>query len=244
MATMEIIGHLSLAALASASLTLSAHIYAAETEKIKILLAGDSTVTDHAGWGGAIGEFFADHVEIANHAVGGRSSKSFIDEGRLEEALAENPDYMFIQFGHNDCPGKGPERETDPASSYMGYLTLYVAAAREIGARPILVTPMTRRRFDDTGKIKSILTPYADAVKRVGRELNVPVIDLHVRSVELFERLGDAGGSDLQPEGDRTHFNAQGARVMAGIIAELLPEADAELAKSLRENVPPPGPCK
>jgi len=203
-------------------------------KEIRVVLVGDSTVTDKAGWGGAIGKFFHKNAKVINFARSGRSSKSYINEGWLSKALATGPDYVIIQFGHNDCPGKGPERETDSYTSFRKYISKYIAEARKINAQPILVTPMTRRNYDEQGRIKSILTPYAQAVKQIGREQNIPVIDLHSRSIALFERLGDAGVSKLQPKGDRTHFNKKGAQVLAKIIAEELSGADIELSKYLK----------
>jgi lysophospholipase L1-like esterase len=182
-----------------------------QSTAIRIVLVGDSTVTDDAGWGGAIGDFFKPGVKVFNHSAGGRSSRSFIYEGRLEPALGESPDYVIIQFGHNDCPGKGPDRETDPETSYMDYMKIYIEKAREVDAKPILVTSVARRNFDENGKIACGLIPFASAVRRLGREHDVPVIDLHTKSVELFERLGKDGGEYLQPEGDTSHFNADGA---------------------------------
>ncbi len=191
-----------------------------------IVTVGDSTVCDYPperkiyGWGQMLGEFFDDDVRIVNLAQSGRSSKSFIREGRWDKALAVKPDYVFIQFGHNDCPGKG-DRTTDPNSDYMDNLRKYVDDTRRIGAEPILVTPVSRRTFGANGKIADSLSPYVRAMIRVGAEKRVPVIDLNARSVELFERLGDAGSAHLScAPGDRTHFSAQGARAMAKIVAE------------------------
>ncbi|MBN1908106.1 MAG: rhamnogalacturonan acetylesterase [Pirellulales bacterium] len=207
---------------------------AEEKKPVRIVLIGDSTATNHAGWGGALKGFFSDDVKVINWAKSGRSSKSYMNEGHFKKALAEKPDYLFIQFGHNDCPGKGPKRQTDPKTTFKDNLKIYVAEARKIGAKPILITPMTRRKFDENGKIKSSLTPYAAAVREVGKETNTPVIDLHPKSIALFERLGDVGGAELQPKGDRSHFNAKGAKAIAGLIVEELPQADPELAKMLK----------
>src|SRR6185503_16503135 len=81
---------------------------------VKIVLVGDSTVNDQGGWGKGFSGSFDSQVQVVNLALNGRSSKSFRDEGNWEPVLAEKPDYVLIQFGHNDSPGKGPERETDP----------------------------------------------------------------------------------------------------------------------------------
>jgi hypothetical protein len=112
----------------------------AEEATIDIVLIGDSTVTDDAGWGKAFAGRFLDTVTVHNLAVGGRSAKSWYDEKRLPAALALKPDFAFIQFGHNGQPGKGPERETDPATTYRDFLRLYVTALRETGTQPVLVS--------------------------------------------------------------------------------------------------------
>lgn len=226
---MQNLKRLILAALAiSAPLAFSSCTWLTEPSEIRLLLVGDSTVTDDAGWGGAIGEFLKPNVRVINRAVKGAASKNYFEDGYLGRALEGQPDFVFIQFGHNDIQGKGSKRETDPRSSYPEYLRRYVEAIRGKGARPVLVSSVSRRTFGVDGKIKSSLAPYAEAVRRVGKELKVPVIDLHARSIEMYERLGDAGSRDLQPEGDRTHFVAKGARVLAALIA-------AEMAKSSQD---------
>ena len=201
---------------------------------LRIVLAGDSTVTDQAGWGGAFPGAFKEGVEVINLARGGRSSKSFRTEGIWEQALAKKPDYIFIQFGHNDCPGKGPERETKPEGEYRENLRRYVAEARAIGAVPVLVSPMTRRRFDSAGRIVSILTPYASATRSVAKETNAPLIDLHPKSVALCEKLGTVKSDELGPKGDRTHFNKKGAKVIVDLILEDLRIAVLEMKRWLR----------
>lgn len=199
---------------------------------LTIVLAGDSTVTDAAGWGLAFSERFGQNVEVINVAKGGASSKSFRDAGYWNRCLIQEPDFVFIQFGHNDCPGKGPKRETDPETTYRQNLERYISEARDNGAKPVLVSPMTRRRFKN-GKIASILTPYAEAVRAVAAETKTPVVDLHRSSVELFNELGDEGSADLCPEGDRTHFNQKGAEKMSDLIISGLPSELTELRSHL-----------
>ncbi len=201
---------------------------------LAIVLAGDSTVTDSAGWGLAFAERFGSNVGLVNLAKGGASSKSFRDAGYWARCLKQKPDFMFIQFGHNDCPGKGPKRETDPATTYRQNLEQYIADARAIGAKPVLVSPMTRRRFKD-GKIDSILTPYAEAVRAVAVKTGTPIIDLHRSSVELFNQLGDEGSADLCPKGDRTHFNRKGAEKMSDLLITGFPAELSELASFLKK---------
>lgn len=214
---------------------------------IRIQLIGDSTVStynnppkdrpDMTGWGQIFGEYFTADVTILNRAASGRSSSSFIREGRWKKALEEKPDYLFIQFGHNDCPGKG-DRETDPATTYQQYLKQYIDEARAANIKPILVTPMTRRRFEN-GQIWTILRPYADAMIKVGKEKNVPVIDLHKKSVALFNQLGDAGSNDFSAsKSDRTHFSRKGALEIARLVVEEIPATVPELKPYLKQPIP------
>lgn len=202
-----------------------------ENDTPHIVLVGDSTVATNKkdnpshGWGGVIHEFFTDDVTITNLAAGGRSSKSFIGEGRWKKALTHNADYIFIQFGHNDCPGKGPDRETDPQTTFRDYLRKYVDDTREMGAVPVLITSVTRRRFNKEGKIRTILGPYAEAARIVATEKEIACLDLHTKSIDLFNRLGDEGSTYISatPE-DRTHFSPEGARIIAKLVIEELSE--------------------
>lgn len=204
-------------------------------DKVRIAIIGDSTAAsypkppaetpDLTGWGQVFGEYFNDRVTVLNHAASGRSSKSFRAERRWQPVLDAQPDFVFIQFGHNDQKGKGPERETDATSSYQENLRRYITDARAAGARPVLVTPVARRIFAE-GKPTSTLTPYADAVHKVGRELQVPVVELHAASFALFGKLGDEGSADFSPSTkDRTHFSRKGALEIARLVADRVPES-------------------
>ena len=202
---------------------------------MKIALIGDSTVTDTSGWGKAFAERFSSEVKVLNFAAGGRSSRSWHDEKRLPPVLAEKPDYVLIQFGHNDQPGKGPERETDPATSYRRYLRLYVDELRKVGARPILLSSVVRRIFDENGKIKSTLGPWAEAARAVAAERNAPFIDLHTASQELHNRMGPEASMTFNlAEGDTSHFNRKGAEAIADLIVARLGDAAPELADCLK----------
>ena len=149
--------------------------HAQSTQPIRIVLVGDSTVTDDSGWGAGFKRLATDKVEIVNTAANGRSSKSFIDEGRWAEALARRGQYYLIQFGHNDEPGKGPERETDPKTTYRANMARYVDDARAIGATPILVTSLIRRLYKDDGTIRTTQTPYVEVVRTLAAEKKVPL---------------------------------------------------------------------
>jgi lysophospholipase L1-like esterase len=204
----------------------------AESEKTRIVLVGDSTVTDKAGWGAAFAKLLTSDAECLNQARGGASSKSYYDSGLWKKALALKPKYVLIQFGHNDQPGKGPERETDPESTYREYLRKYIAEARAAGAEPILVTSLVRRTFNAEGKLNSSLSPYAEAVKAVAAETKTPVIDLHERSKALAETLGPDKSKTFGPphptqagKFDGTHLNETGAAAIAPLILKELRSA-------------------
>jgi acetyl esterase/lipase len=211
------------------ALLFSPVIWAAETaaKAPVIVLVGDSTVNDRSGWGLGFRQFVSDDARVINTAQNGRSSKSFTAEGHWAKAVALKGDYYLIQFGHNDEPGKGPDRETDPATTYTANMARYVDEVRAIGAQPILVTSLIRRNFDPEhpGKIKMNLAPYADAVRKLAAEKKVPLIDLHARSLALCESLGPVETAKLNPpkaDGtpDTTHLGASGSAVFARLVVE------------------------
>ena len=181
-------------------------------------------------------------VEVVNTAANGRSSKSFIDEGRWAEALAKRGRYYLIQFGHNDEPGKGPERETDPQTTYRANMARYVDEARGIGATPILVTSLVRRLYKEDGTIRTTQTAYVEVVRALAKEKNVPLIDLHAISLADAESAGDDVWADLSPRDDkgqvdRTHLNAKGSDVVGKMVVDALRTIVPELAPLLA----PPG---
>ena len=211
------------------------------THKIKIILVGDSTVNDGGGWGSGFKQFLTDDVECINVAQNGRSSMSFMKEGRWTNALALHGDYYLIQFGHNNEPGK-PGRSTD-MPTFVSDMEKYVDDARAIGAQPVLVTPLSRRQWDkaNPGKIKSSLAPYAEAVRKIAADKKVPLIELHDRSKELCESLGKEKCLEFSPiktvDGtntfDGTHLKAPGHILFARIVVAELRTAVPELASHL-----------
>jgi len=217
---------------------------------IHIAIAGDSTVADykaddpHRGWGQLFPEFVVpESVTVQNFAANGRSTKTFQSEGRWANTLAAKPDYVFIQFGHNDSHAKDRPESTDAATDYRDFLRDYVKTARAQGAVPILVTPMHRGQWQPDGvHLTQELLPYADAMRQVAREENVPLIDLYARSEAAFEKLGSIDLKTLfaVPETDRTHFNAKGARLLAEIVAEESIAAVPGLKPYLRLPSAPP----
>jgi pectinesterase len=194
---------------------------------VRIVLVGDSTVAEDSGWGPGFRRLTNAGVEVVNIAANGRSSKSFIDEGLWDKALGARGQYYLIQFGHNDEPGKGPERETDPGTTYRTFMARYVDESRAIGATPVLVTSLVRRIFNADGTIKTTQTPYVEAVRALAAEKRVPLVDLHAISLADAEHAGDDVWADLSPRDDkgqvdRTHLNAKGSDVVGRMVAEAL----------------------
>lgn len=207
--------------------------------RVRIVLVGDSTVTDDSGWGAGFRRLVTDGVEVINTAANGRSSKSFIDEGRWADALAKRGQYYLMQFGHNDEPGKGPERETDPKTTYRANMTRYVDDVRAAGAKPILVTSLVRRLYTDDGTIRTTQTAYVEVVRAIAAEKRVPLVDLHATSLADAESAGDDVWADLSPRDDkgqvdRTHLNSKGSEVVGRMVVEALREVVPELAPLLR----------
>lgn len=209
---------------------------------VSIYIAGDSTASyygeDRAprtGWAQVLDPMFDKKITVQNHASSGRSSKSFIDEGRLDTILAEidKKDYLFIQFGHNDSKSNDPARYTEPFTTYQSHLKEYIDGAREKGAIPVLLTPVERRGFTEDGQAKRSHGDYPEAMKQLGAEEQVPVIDMSEKSIDLYNQLGPEGSKDLfmwfaegehpnYPEGvsDNTHFQENGAKQIAELVAE------------------------
>jgi pectinesterase len=212
--------------------------------KVRIVIVGDTTAKDNKGWGPGFKSFLNDNAEYYNMAVGGRSSKKFIDEGRWTKALALKGNYYLIQFGHNDESAKD-DSKTDPNTTYRQFLTRYIDEARAIGAKPVLVTSLVRRQWDaaDSNKIKSGLAPYAEAMRQLAKEKNVPLVDLHARSKELYEKLGKDKSNELaalKDDGsiDNTHLNDKGSVFFGKVIAEELIKLEPDLKPCFRSEQP------
>jgi pectinesterase len=215
----------------------------AAAAKLRIILVGDSTVTDRDGWGAGFKHHVAPEVEVINMARGGRSSKSYINEGWWRQALDLRGDYYLIQFGHNDQPGKGPERETDPATTYAEFMARYVEEARAAGAKPVLVTSLVRRGAWKDGRINSDLTLYADAVKKLAAEKGVPLIDLHALSIDYINAMGMQKSLELgkmKPDGrggeaiDNTHLGERGSEAMGQLVVNELRKIEPRLAAYIK----------
>lgn len=224
---------------------------------VTIFTIGDSTCANKSltngnlerGWGQALSSYFdSRYVVVDNHAVNGRSTLSFRNEGRWQVVLEriKPGDYVLIQFGHNDQK-PNPDRHTDPGTTYNDQLKQYVEETRAKGGHPVLLTSIIRRHFDAQGLLVDTHGAYIQAVKDVAAALDVPLIDHNRSSHELVQQLGpeaskrlfmwvEKGSNPAAPEGkqDDTHLRAAGARVMARMVAEALVAHHQDLAPHVR----------
>jgi lysophospholipase L1-like esterase len=253
-----------------ATLALTTCVISAPPARITVHLAGDSTMAEklpekrpETGWGERLQEHFdSSRVRIVNHARNGRSTRTFIEEGRWQ-AIVDSlrpGDYVFIQFGHNDESKDKVDRYTPP-DAYKANLRRFVADARAKRAIPVLLTPVVRRRFDSTGTFYDVHGEYPDLVRAVAAELRVPLLDMHRRSEALLRSYGPdrsralflqlrAGEHPNYPAGieDNTHFSPTGAALMADLAVAAITDARLPLAKLLirrdsaratRSGIPP-----
>ena len=207
----------------------------------RIVLVGDSTMNHSTGWGSAFCDDLAGDIECFNMARNGRSSKSYRADGFWARALALKPNYMLISFGANDTPGKGPERETNPKTTFYANMKAYVEEARAAGAQSILVTPMEVRKYGKDGKLVHNYDDYAAAIRKVGVDTKTPVIDLYASSTAYLEKLTQAQADELNHVDptmpavvDRAHLNRKGSAVMGALVAEGFETAIPVLAKAVR----------
>jgi lysophospholipase L1-like esterase len=219
-------------------------------KKITVWLAGDSTMSikeikayPETGWGMPFAYFFDSTVSIKNIAKNGRSTKTFISEklwDNIEKNLQEG-DYVFIQFGHNDESKEKVGRYTTP-EEYKANLVKFITETRAKKGNPILLTPVSRRKFKDTLQIETHEI-YSRLVREVASEQHVPLIDLDAKSIQLYQKLGvenskllfmqlKAGEHPNYPDGrdDNTHFNELGARLIAEIVLQAVRDLKLELA--------------
>jgi lysophospholipase L1-like esterase len=226
-------------------------------DPITIYLVGDSTMAEkksdkrpETGWG----EFLQQHfktkkVRVENHAMNGRSTRTFIEEKRWQTILEklQPGDYVFIEFGHNDQP-KEKASHTPPAD-FRNNLIRFVNETREKKANPILLTPVMRRRFDNKGEFFDTHFEYPDLMRAVAKELNVPLIDMQRKSERVIKQYGVENSRKLflqlkpgehpnYPKGveDNTHFSPLGAELMAAEAVAGLRELKIDLVKFLKKK--------
>ncbi len=220
-----------------------------------LFLVGDSTCANkkldkenpERGWGQLFQALVETPLRVENHAMNGRSTKSFRTEGRWQVVLdrLSEGDYVFIQFGHNDQKQSDTTRYASP-EEYGENLRRMVAEVRQRGGKPLLMTPISRRHWRD-GELLYRHGEYPEVVERIAHEEQVPWIDMKSLTRAWLLSLGDegsipyfmhveAGHSPLYPDGkiDDTHLNIQGAHVVARIVAQELRSLLPELAPYLR----------
>lgn len=242
---------------AASALVAASGAFAADTETT-IFMAGDSTMSikeikdyPETGWGVPFAVFFADGIKVENRAMNGRSTRTFIEEGRWKGIMDElqADDYVIIQFGHNDESESKKDRYTTPAQ-YKTNLARFINDVREAGAEPILMSPITRRYFDGDNKIKHT-HPYAPLVREVAKQEKVEFIDMEVVTREYFQAMGDRDSAlrfmhiapGLHPNypvgvRDDTHLNHMGAREVAQLVLAELRKREHPLTKHLRTPDP------
>jgi lysophospholipase L1-like esterase len=227
-----------------------------QKQVITVFLAGDSTLAQktsdkrpETGWGEYLQSQFDDRkVKIENHAQNGRSTKSFINEGRWQAIVDKlrKGDYVFIEFGHNDEKLDKPGVGAAANGEYRENLIRFIKDVRAKNANPVLLTPVMRRRFNEKGEFFDTHGEYPDAVRKVAAEYKVPLIDMHRRSEAIIKNLGVEESKKLflilkpkehpnYPNGsdDNTHFSAFGAEQIARAAADGLRETKIKLAKFL-----------
>lgn len=206
-----------------------------------LFIAGDSTAAikgggekPMAGWGEFLQSYFGSSLDVDNHAINGRSTKSFLAEKRLDyiEKQMKPGDFLFIQFGHNDQKQEDPTRYTEPHTEYRENLLLFIETARKHGVTPVLLTSVSRRKYNDDGKLDPFAVgEYPDVVHEVAQESNTALLDIFSASQQLYNQVGRAESKQLfvhleplqhpnYPNGvsDNTHFSTKGAEQIAKLV--------------------------
>jgi lysophospholipase L1-like esterase len=226
-------------------------------QKPTLFLIGDSTMANKEnpdknpehGWGQMLPEFMTSGIEIQNHAVNGRSSKSFRTEGRWDKVMKQlkKGDFVIIQFGHNDEKITDSVRFTNPYTQYRANLERYVQEAREKGAVPILMTSIVRRNFNENGVLVDTHKEYPLAARLTANDLKVPLVDLQLLTEQLEISYGPENSKKLHlhykkgetayyPEGkdDDTHLSKLGAESVAKLAVNALKNLKTGLEKYIK----------
>ncbi|MDR0988382.1 MAG: GDSL-type esterase/lipase family protein [Prevotellaceae bacterium] len=229
--------------------------FKADKPKITVFMIGDSTMANKSleggnperGWGHVLPGFFTEDIQVDNHAQNGRSSRSFINEGRWDKVLSlmKPGDYLFIQFGHNDEKPK-EDRHTDPGTTFDENLRRFVLEARAKGGIPVLFNSIVRRNYVN-GVLTDTHGAYLDSPRNVAKELNVPFVDMNRITHDLVVSMGEEDSKKLftwlpanqvmaKPKGlqDNTHLNVYGARVIASLTIDAIAKEVPALAKYVR----------
>jgi lysophospholipase L1-like esterase len=236
----------------------SFHLSQQSKPDFTIYLIGDSTMADkpgtpeenpERGWGQLLPQFFNKKVDIINHAVNGRSTKSFLTEGRWDLVLNQlKPgDYVFIQFGHNDQKENDPTRYTNPWSAYRRNLEKFVAETHSKKANPVILTSIVRRNFNPEGTLIDTHGPYPFVANAVAKQLMAPFIDMQLLTEDFIIGLGpekskevylwvEPGKYEKFPDGrqDNTHLSLKGATEFARLVTEDIKHKNWKLARYLK----------
>jgi lysophospholipase L1-like esterase len=224
-----------------------------QTKQITLYTIGDSTMANKTtevypekGWGQLFQKCYDSRVIVRNRATNGRSTKSFMAEGRWKAVLdsLKKGDYVFIQFGHNDEKIDKPAVYTDPATTFRDNLSKYIFDTRSKGAIPVLLTPIVRRKFDETGKLTYTHGKYPDAVREVAALHKVICIDMQMLTMNYVNSLGDEASRKIYlwtppdsrfPQGrkDDTHLSEVGAGIFAGLVAREVAKMKIPLARHI-----------
>lgn len=227
-------------------------------KKKKLYLIGDSTMSikevkayPETGWGMPFANFFDSTIVVDNRAKNGRSTRTFISENLWQPVadILQEGDYVFIQFGHNDEVKEKTDRYASP-EDYKKNLVKFITETRAKKAIPVLLTPVSRRKFDSAGRAMETHAEYSLLVKEVSKQYNVSMIDLDEKSKSLYQQLGTETSKLLflqveprehpnYPEGkiDNTHFNELGARKIAEIVLAEIRNLKLPLAEHIYHPV-------
>ncbi|TWT61768.1 rhamnogalacturonan acetylesterase [Rubinisphaera italica] len=205
----------------------------AQEDVLKIGLIGDSTVATSSGWGPAFAKRFNDKTQVLNYAKNGATLESI--SHKLDELLKLKPDYVLIQFGHNDQKRYGTD-------AYRTKLTSYVQRVTEAGGQAIVLSSVTRRNFDEHGKIqlresglKGNLTDFEKAAQAVAEEQDVKFINLHAISIAHHNKIGPEATAEYNfSETDTTHFSPKGAEATTDLILKELKTVAPEITANLK----------
>lgn len=215
------------------SYILVVHVVVAKDNTITIGLIGDSTVADTYGWGPAFATKGNGQVRVLNYARNGATLDSLSDG--LDALIAQKPNYILIQFGHNDM-------HYYDANAYSKKLKAYVDRVTRSGSKAVVLSSVSRRYFDGSGKLSPrivngdrSLPLYAQSARGVAKETKAPFIDLNSISMAHHNKIGPEASATYNFEGtDITHFSEKGAKAIADLIVNELKTVVPELAAYLK----------
>ena len=196
------------------------------------------------GWGQVLNQFFDEnYIQVSNHAKGGRSTKSFYDEGRLQNVIdsMHKGDYMVVSFGHNDQKINEPANYTSLGDdgTYKMYLKMYVKAARTKGVHPVFATSINRHLFKN-GEVTDSLEGYPQALREVAEEMNVPLLDLEKLTRVWLNELGEKESEKyfmVSVNGtDNTHLRYDGAIEIAKMATEEMKRVGIPISYYLKKE--------